>query len=168
LTNLLLEAEPNEERREYLTMVKNSADWLVTVINDILDFSKIEAGRLELDETNFSLRDTLGDLLKPLAFRAHSQGLELVCHVLADVPDQLLGDPIRLRQILVNLVGNALKFTARGEIVIHVEVERAGDTETELRFSVRDTGIGVPADKVDAIFRAFEQADGSTSRDWWN
>ena len=164
LTDLLLESEPDDERREYLVMVKNSADWLVTVINDILDFSKIEAGRLELEELDFPLRQTVSDLIKPLVFRAAGKGLRLDYRIAADVPDRLRGDPIRLRQVLVNLVGNALKFTERGEIGVEIDAEPGDDTDPRLHFRVRDTGIGIAADKVDGIFRAFEQADGSTSR----
>ncbi len=164
LTDLLLESEADDEKREYLVMVKNSADWLLTVINDILDFSKIEAGRLELERTDFPLRETLSDLIKPLAFRAQSKALKLACHIAADVPDGLIGDPIRLRQILVNLVGNALKFTERGGIETTVEVEGRSDSHVQLHFQVRDTGIGIPPDKVEGIFRAFEQADGSINR----
>jgi two-component system, sensor histidine kinase and response regulator len=168
MTELALETDLNSEQREYLGLVKASADALLSLINDILDFSKIEAGKLDLDPSDFRLRDELGDTLKTLSFRAHQKGLELVEHVAHDVPDLLIGDSMRLRQVLINLVGNALKFTERGEVLVDVRHARAvmdqPDGEIELQFTVRDTGIGIPADKQQNVFRAFEQADGSTTR----
>jgi PAS domain S-box-containing protein len=168
MTELTLETALTPEQRNYLTMVRTSAEALLTVVNDILDFSKIEAGKIELDETNFPLRDSLGEILKTLAQRAHKKGLELACHIAADVPDLLVGDPNRLRQIIVNLVGNALKFTDRGEVVLSVVEEKDasnGDVPSILlRFSVRDTGIGIPLHKQEIIFKEFEQADSSTTR----
>src|SRR5439155_7520984 len=125
---------------------------LLAVINDILDFSKVEAGRLELDTVAFSLRDHLGDTLNTLAPRAYQKGLELACHVDPQVPDRLFGDPVRLGQILVNLVGNALKFTERGEVVVEVQATRPNEDEVLLHVAVADTGIGVPADKREVIF----------------
>jgi PAS domain S-box-containing protein len=186
MTELVLETAVTDEQREYLELVKKSADSLLAVINDILDFSKVEAGRLELDTVSFSLRDRLGDTLNTLAPRAYQKGLELACHVAPDVPDNLLGDPVRLGQILVNLVGNALKFTERGEVVVSVERESAERESAEreaqgedgrsaaaspsalcaLHFKVRDTGIGVPPDKREVIFDPFTQADGSTTRQY--
>jgi two-component system sensor histidine kinase/response regulator len=183
MTELVLETDLTAEQREYLELVKKSADSLLAVINDILDFSKVEAGRLELDTIAFSLRDHLGDTLNTLAPRAYQKGLELAGHVAADVPDTVLGDPVRLGQILVNLVGNALKFTERGEVVVSVEREAQSaerqDYVTEyqpdsaprsalcaLHFTVRDTGIGVPPDKRELIFDPFTQADGSTTRQY--
>ncbi len=164
MTELALDTELTDEQQEYLTTAKASADALLRVINDILDFSKIEAGKLDLDPTDFSLRTTLGGCLKTLAGRAHDKGLELTDDIGPEVPDALVGDGGRLRQILVNLVGNALKFTDHGEVVVRVAVaERTGDSVT-LQVSVSDTGIGIPADKLAAVFEPFTQADGSTTR----
>src|SRR5206468_9570292 len=141
---------------------------LLTVINDILDFSKIEAGKLELDAVAFSLRETLGDTLHLLAFRAAQKGLELAGQVDADIPDELVGDPGRLRQIIINLVGNAIKFTERGEVVVTVSATcglapDAKPQAAELHFAVRDTGIGIAKEKHAAIFQSFTQADTSTT-----
>jgi signal transduction histidine kinase/CheY-like chemotaxis protein/HPt (histidine-containing phosphotransfer) domain-containing protein len=164
MTDLALDTELSPEQREYLDTVKLSADTLLALINDILDFSKIEAGKLDLDPIDFSLRDNLGDTLKTLAMRAHQKGLELAAHILPDVPDELVGDPIRLRQIVVNLIGNAIKFTETGEVVVHAELESREGDDIHLHFAVSDTGIGIPADKQSVIFEAFSQADGSTTR----
>src|SRR5919204_2400516 len=128
-------------------MVKSSADSLLSILNDILDFSKIEMRKLELEQIPFSIRDHLADLLKPLALRAEQKGLELICHVLPDVPSIVLGDPVRLRQVLVNLVGNAIKFTERGQILVQVQVESKTPTDMVLHYFVSDSGIGIPADK---------------------
>jgi two-component system sensor histidine kinase/response regulator len=165
MTELALDTELTLVQREYLSLVKSSADSLLGVINDILDYSKIEAGKLDLDLQEFSLRDTLGDTLRTLAARAHKKNLELACHIRPEVPDALIGDPVRLRQIVINLVGNAIKFTQQGEIVVGVEIEEppAGG-EAHLHVTVRDTGIGISASKHGVIFHAFEQADGSTTR----
>src|ERR1700693_3099697 len=160
MTDLALETKLNREQREYLGMVKSSAHSLLSLINDILDFSKIEAGKLELESIGFSLRDCIGGMLKPLGVRADQKGLELVADIPASVPDHLGGDPMRLRQILINLTANAIKFTERGAVVVKV----APNGEGQLHFSITDTGIGIPADKQDAIFAAFAQADGSTTR----
>jgi signal transduction histidine kinase/DNA-binding response OmpR family regulator/streptogramin lyase len=164
MTQLALDTDLTPEQREYLSMVKSSADSLLHVINDILDFSKIEAGRLDLDPIQFYLRDAIVEALRSTALRAHEKGLELVYEVNGDVPDDLMGDPGRLRQIIVNLVGNAVKFTAQGEIALRIAVERSASESVVLHFIVEDTGIGIPADKVDSIFEAFSQADGSTTR----
>jgi two-component system sensor histidine kinase/response regulator len=165
MTDLVLDTELTGEQAEYLELVRKSADALLTLINDILDFSKIEAGRLDLDLVDFCLRDSLGDALTTLALRASQKGLELACHIAPEVPDALRGDPGRLRQIIVNLVGNAIKFTAQGEVVVSVGTGGPpGPAGTELHFSVRDTGIGIPADKQKVIFEAFAQADSSTTR----
>jgi PAS domain S-box-containing protein len=190
MTELALDTECTPEQREYLTMVKASADALLAVINDILDFSKIEAKKLVLETIDFDLRDSLGDTMKALALRAQQKRLELACHIPPEIPDALIGDPGRLRQIIINLVGNAIKFTDKGEVVVEVGMEpvpvsvpvpvpdredasqsgtgtgRGTGTEEEvlLHFSVRDTGCGIPRDKLDRIFAAFEQADTSTSR----
>lgn len=164
MTELTLQTDLTAEQYEYLTLTKSSAGSLLTIINDILDFSKIEAGKLELDPTDFATHQNLHEGVKPLAFRAHEKGLELVCDIDADVPRFLNGDPLRLRQILMNLIGNAIKFTARGEIVLRVEVAAAKEPGIWLHFVIRDTGIGIPRDKQDAIFEAFSQADNSTTR----
>jgi len=164
MTELALATELSAEQREYLQMVKTSADSLLAIINDILDFSKIEAGKMELSPTDFNLRELLGDTNTTLAVRAHVQGLELACRILPDVPDALIGDPLRLRQIITNLVGNALKFTQAGEIVVQVEAQTTSPIDVQLHVSVHDTGIGIPSEKKDLIFRAFEQVDGSTTR----
>ncbi len=164
MTDLTLDTELTSEQREYLGMVKLSADHLLNVINDILDFSKIEAGKLDLERVDFDLRDTLDDTVATLAMRAHKKGLELADHVAADVPDALTGDPHRLRQVIVNLLGNAIKFTERGEVVLRVEVRWQTEEEACLRFAVSDTGIGIAADQQQKLFRAFSQADTSTTR----
>ncbi|MFO0929685.1 MAG: ATP-binding protein [Gemmataceae bacterium] len=162
MTELALETVLTAEQRDYLQMVRKSADALLAVINAILDFSKIEAGKLELERSPFALREVLGDTLSALALRAHQKGLELAADVSEEVPDALVGDPGRLRQVLVNLVGNAIKFTEHGEVVIRV---RPGDpADCRLHFSVRDTGIGIPAEKQRLLFQPFTQVDGSLTR----
>jgi two-component system, sensor histidine kinase and response regulator len=164
MTELLLDTALTATQREYLTMVQDSGEALLSVINDILDFSKIEAGRFTLDLELFDLPESLGDTMKSLALRAHRKGLELICHVHPDVPDFVLGDRHRLRQVLVNLVGNAIKFTEEGEIVLDAHCESRNKDEILLHLSVKDTGIGIPQDNQQRIFEAFEQADESTSR----
>jgi signal transduction histidine kinase/AmiR/NasT family two-component response regulator len=164
MTDLALETNLDRDQREYLGMVKSSANSLLGLINDILDFSKIEAGKLDLESIDFSLRECIGELLKPLAIRADEKGLKLVADIHPDVPDHLVGDPMRLRQILINLTDNAIKFTERGEVVVKVINQEAPNGESHLHFSVADTGIGIPAEKQSAIFEAFAQADGSTTR----
>jgi PAS domain S-box-containing protein len=164
MTELALDTELTDQQREYLRMVQSSALALLDVINSVLDFSKIEAGKLQMEVIDFTLRETLTSALKPLAIEADRKGIELLYDEGPGIPERLRGDPGRLRQVLVNLVGNAVKFTERGEV--HVTIEKVGDIEggVLLRFEVRDTGIGIPADKLDYIFEAFHQADGSTSR----
>ena len=164
MTELTLETDLTSEQRDNLEMVRASTDSLLSLINDILDFSKIEAGKLELDPISFDLRDSVEDTLKTLALRAHQKGLELACDVRPDVPGALFGDPGRLRQILVNLVGNAIKFTKQGEVVVSVEVAERGRDDSLLHFAVGDTGVGIPPDKQRMIFEPFSQADGSTTR----
>ena len=164
MTELALDTPLSPEQREYLTLVKSSADSLLTLINDILDFSKIEAGKMQLDLIEFHLRGSLGEAMKALGFRAHQKGLELACRVHPEVPDALAGDPRRLRQIVVNLVGNAIKFTERGEVVVDVATEPADEKCSLLHFSVSDTGIGISPEKQKLIFEAFTQADGSMTR----
>ncbi|HEX2656834.1 MAG TPA: ATP-binding protein, partial [Polyangia bacterium] len=164
LTSLTLQTELTREQRENLELVKVSAESLLMVINDILDFSKIEAGRLELDEGEFELREVVGDAAKALALRAHDKGLELGIRIARDVPKTLHGDGLRLRQILLNLLGNAVKFTDRGEVFVSVDVHKVEGDELWLHVHVRDTGMGIPKDKQRVIFEAFAQADGSTAR----
>ena len=164
LTQLTLRTDLTREQREYLEMVKVSADSLLMVINDILDFSKIEAGRLELDNAEFDLPDVIGDATKTLALRAHEKGLELGYRISPTIPRNLIGDSLRLRQILLNLVGNAIKFTDKGEVFVIADAIEVGDPEVRLHFQVRDTGMGIPAEKQRMIFEAFAQADGSSTR----
>ncbi len=180
MTELTLDTPLTDDQRQSLKTVKAAADNLLGIINDLLDFSKIEAGKLELEPADFSLRSVLSDTLRVLAIRAHKKGLELVSQVQPDVPDALVGDVGRLRQVLLNLVGNAIKFTEQGEVVVKVERSDEQDSEntqaasestashpssmSHLHFSVSDTGIGIPPDKQEKIFRAFEQEDTSTTR----
>jgi two-component system, sensor histidine kinase and response regulator len=164
MTELVLGSDLASDQRESLELVRLSAESLLAVINDILDFSKIEAGKMEFESIPFDLRENLGETMKTLGFRAHQKGLELVYDVRPDVPPAMLGDPGRLRQILVNLVGNAIKFTEQGEILVSVEQEWGMADAVCLHFSVRDTGVGIPAEKREKIFEAFSQADGSMTR----
>ena len=164
MTELVLDTDLDDAKRDYLEMVLESAESLLTVINDILDFSKIEAGKLDLERAPLDLRELLGDIMHSLAHRAHAKGLELACHVAPEVPERLLGDRGRLRQIVVNLVGNAIKFTDRGEVVLDVQLDSQTDRSARLSVAVRDTGIGIPPDKQRAVFEAFEQVDRSTTR----
>lgn len=190
MIDLALDTRLTSDQRLYLEQVKSSAEALMTVINDILDFSKIEAGKFDLDAIPFSLRDRLGDALKTLALRAHRQGLELACDIDADIPDRLIGDPGRLGQVVLNLVGNAIKFTELGEVVLSVRPiaaagppatgvpgepdpaqpsalpgdAGAGGRRVGLEFAVRDTGIGIPEDRQARLFQPFTQADSSTTR----
>jgi signal transduction histidine kinase len=180
MTGLVLETDLTAEQREFLDVVKTSGESLLTILNDILDFSKIEAGKLELDPTDFNLADSLADALKALALRAHQKGLELAVDVSPDVPEQVIADPVRLRQVVTNLVNNALKFTERGEVVVEVNVDGKSQTAAPksdkesptshaaenvvLHFAVRDTGIGIAPEKQKLIFEPFCQADGSTTR----
>jgi PAS domain S-box-containing protein len=192
MTELTLETELSMDQRQSLRTVKSAADNLLGILNDLLDFAKIESGKMELDAADFSLRAAVGDTLRALAVRAHKKGLELIYQVAPDVPDALVGDAGRLRQVLINLVGNAVKFTAEGEVVVLVDCEAPGaegqapgaerqqadgvhvesagpggaprSALCALRFTVRDTGIGIPPDKQERIFRAFEQEDTSTTR----
>jgi signal transduction histidine kinase/DNA-binding response OmpR family regulator len=164
MTELALDTNLTAEQRDYLDTVKTSAESLLTIVNDILDFSKIEAGRLELDPIRFNLREALEDAVRTLAVRAHEKGLELLCEWNSEVPDYVIGDTIRLRQVVVNLLGNAIKFTDSGEVALEIEVQSASDAELELHFIIRDTGIGIPPEKQELIFDAFSQADGSMTR----
>jgi len=164
MTELTLNTELTREQSEYLSMVKSSADGLLTIIDDILDFSKIEAGKLNLDPLDFNLNDALADMVKVVALKAHQKGIELAFSVAPDAPDTVTGDPLRLRQVIINLLGNAIKFTAEGEVVLRVTAESQTDAEARLRFAVTDTGIGIPPAKQSLIFQSFSQADTSTTR----
>ena len=164
MTELALGTELSAEQREYLGHVKTSAESLLVIINDILDFSKVEAGKLELEAVEFDLRECLDSTLKSLAPKAHEKGLELAYHVEAEVPEVLVGDPARLRQVMTNLVGNAIKFTTEGEVVVEVEATPQGEDRIRLHLTVTDTGPGIAPERQQAIFLPFEQEDGSTSR----
>ena len=164
MAELALDTKLEPEQREYLQMVKSSADGLLGVINDILDFSKIEAGKLDLESISFEIRVALLDTLKTLALRAHKKGIELTVDIPAAIPEHIIGDPTRLRQILVNLVGNSIKFTEKGEIKVRVEIAEQLPEATMLHFIVEDSGIGIPAEKLKTILEPFTQADSSTTR----
>ena len=164
MTQLALETDVTPEQRDYLSMARSSADSLLSLINDILDFSKIEAGKLELDNTPFRLDELITRTVKPLAVHAGQKGVELLCDISPALPNALVGDPNCLRQVLVNLLGNAIKFTHQGEVVLVVEQEYQADDNVGLHFAVRDTGIGIPTHKQQAIFEAFTQVDGSITR----
>ncbi len=164
MTELVLDSPLGVEQRECLETVRKAADHLLTVINDILDFTKIEAGKLDIDQVEFRLRECLDDAVGTLAIRAHQQGLELAIRIPPETPDLLVGDPGRLRQILVNLIGNAIKFTEKGEVVLRVAVEEQSEDEAVLHFEITDTGIGIPPEKLSLIFAPFVQVDGSLTR----
>jgi len=164
MTQLLLGTPLNEEQREYALIVKNSGEALLAIINDILDFSKVEAGKLNLENIDFDLTNTLEQAVDILAIRAHVKGLELVLELEPELPRWLRGDPGRLRQILINLAGNAIKFTSDGEVVIEVSGQSVADRHVMLRFAIHDSGIGIPADKLDALFSPFTQVDASVTR----
>jgi CheY-like chemotaxis protein len=164
MTELALDSELTEEQRDYLNIVKSSAEALLTVLNDILDFSKIEAGRLELEHITFELEGVVSGAVRTLAIQAKDKGLALNWTIAPDVPNFLIGDPARLRQILLNLLGNALKFTERGGVKVQVTVERHLEHGVRLHLAVSDTGIGIPAEQLDSIFKAFSQVDASMTR----
>ena len=164
MTELALDSQSDPVQRDYLQTIKYSADSLLSVINDVLDFSKIEAGKMNLEVVDFDLRDSLEETLKTLAWRADEKGLELLCNIATGVAEQVQGDPARLRQVVLNLVGNAVKFTHAGEVALSVEVDRHEKDGQILHFSVRDTGIGIPAERWNSIFAPFTQADSSMTR----
>jgi len=164
MTELALDTTLTQEQREYLLMVKSSSESLLNVINDILDFSKIESGKLELERIEFNLCNFIRETIKPLALRAHQKGLELACDVCPEGESELIGDPGRIRQVLINLVGNAIKFTEQGEVLVEIKSSSLTDESIELQFTVSDTGIGIPAEKHQLLFHAFSQADSSTTR----
>jgi PAS domain S-box-containing protein len=163
-TELVLDSDLSPEQRDNMNAVKSSAESLLGVINDILDFSKIEAGKLDIEAISFSLRDNLAQTMKPLELRARQKGLRLSWSVAPNIADWIVSDPVRLRQVLVNLAGNAIKFTDEGEVEVRVEMDSRGERDAQLRFSVRDTGIGISPEKQHLIFEAFSQADMSTTR----
>jgi polar amino acid transport system substrate-binding protein len=164
MSELILDTKMDREQQNYLKMITESANSLLQIINDILDFSKIEAGKLEIETIDFSLRDSLTGTIHTLALAAQTKGLEIAWHVPSDVPDKLIGDPGRIRQVVTNLVSNAIKFTESGEVLLNVVKMNDTDLETTLRFSVKDTGIGIPPEKQQRIFEAFEQSDSFTTR----
>jgi PAS domain S-box-containing protein len=164
MTDLVLETQLSKTQHEYLSMVQGSAEALLDLINDVLDFSKIESGKFEIEQDSFDIRESLGDAIRGLAFRGHNKGLELVFHVDPNIPQFLIGDASRLRQIVINLVGNAIKFTADGEVVVGLQCVNLTEATAELVFSVADTGIGIAEENLNKIFQEFEQADASTTR----
>jgi signal transduction histidine kinase/CheY-like chemotaxis protein len=164
MTDLVLDSELSSDQRDSLATVRTSADTLLSILNDVLDFSKIESGKLDLESVPFAPRAAIAAVLKPLALRAHQKGLELICDIDPDVPAGVVGDPTRIQQVLTNLVGNALKFTERGHVLVAVRQDARTDDRTTLHFSVTDTGIGIAAGKHDLIFEPFRQEDGSTTR----
>ncbi len=164
ISEQVLDTDLDDRQRELMTMVLESGESLLGIVNEILDFSKIEAGKVELESSEFSIRELVGDTMKSLAFRAERKNLKLAYHVPADAPETLVGDPARLQQVILNLVANAIKFTEAGEVVVRVACRPRSDGRVELQGDVMDTGIGIPADKQAAIFEAFTQADGSTTR----
>jgi len=164
MTELLLDTDLSPEQKEYAETVRRSADALLTIINDILDFSKIEAGKMDIEIINFDLRTTIEDITDLLATKAHEKNLEFACLVHHDVPSRLCGDPGRIRQILLNLAGNSIKFTSKGEVVIRVTLEEEKDGQAAVRFAISDTGPGIPQDRMDRLFQSFSQVDSSTTR----
>jgi len=164
MTELTLDTDLDAVQREQLGLVKSSSEALLLILNDILDFSKIEAGRMDLDQADFSLRDTIDEAVGSVAVRAHQKGLELLSEVAPEVPDAIVGDAGRVRQVLLNLLGNAIKFTAAGEVAVTAAIDSVRDDRAVVHVAVSDTGIGIPADQQSLIFEAFSQADGSTTR----
>jgi two-component system sensor histidine kinase/response regulator len=164
MTQLALDTEMTPTQRDYLSTVKSSAESLMTIINDILDFSKIEAGKLHIETTPFNLHEAVSDILKTIRLPAQEKKLELICDIVAETPAGVVGDPTRLRQVLLNLLNNAIKFTTQGEVQLKISALAKTNGKVHLRFEVNDTGIGIPSEKLDTIFAAFEQADGSTTR----
>ena len=164
MAELLLDTNLADEQREYLNMLKMSADSLLAIINDVLDFSRIEAGKLDMDPIEFKVREIVQGVTQTFVSAAHQKNLKLDSRIANEVPEVLVGDPLRLRQILVNLVGNAVKFTTRGEVAVGVSLESVGEQNVRLRFTIRDTGVGIPPEKLKVIFEAFSQADNSSTR----
>ena len=166
MADLLMVTSLTPEQRDYANTIRSSAGSLLSLINDILDFSKIEAGRLELNPVDFNLKSLLEEVGSVFGFSAREKGLELTCSSDPQIPDHLKGDPERIRQILNNLIGNAIKFTPKGEVAIEASVEQAAPASAVVRFTVRDTGIGIPLEKTDHLFQPFTQVDASTTRNY--
>ena len=164
MTDLALDTDLSPEQREYLNDARRSSESLLVLLNDVLDFSKVEAGKLEFEIIDFNLRNVIDETMRAVTLLAHQKGLELACHVRPDVPDALCGDPGRLRQVIINLVGNAIKFTEKGEVIVRIETISQNAANVTLRFSVTDTGVGIPQEKQRLIFEPFTQADGSSTR----
>ena len=164
MLELVLDSALTDDQRDHIQTAHASAEALLEVINDILDFSKLEAGKFELDPVPFDLRESVADTMAALTVRAHQKGIEVSLEVAPSVPNALVGDVGRLRQVLVNLLGNAIKFTSRGDVALRIDVEGESPAVVELRFAVTDTGVGIPAENQTRIFQAFEQADTSTTR----
>ena len=164
MLELLLGTPLDETQRDYALTARNNADALLTILNDILDLAKIEAGKLVVEAVEFNLRDVLEEVVDLFAAQAHQKGLQIACCVPADVPERVVGDPVRVRQVLVNLVGNAVKFTDRGEVALEAELLGTTDAGARLCLAVRDTGIGIPRDRQAAVFESFTQADGGVTR----
>jgi signal transduction histidine kinase len=164
MTELALETHLDPLQRDYVETIRRSAEALLSVIDDVLDFSKIEAGRLDVEVVPFSLPSAIDDALSALAVRAHQRGLDLVCDPAPGLPEHVLGDQGRLRQVLINLLGNAVKFTLTGSVQLHVRLGTAPNGDARLCFAVKDTGVGIAPERQQAIFEAFTQADGSTTR----
>jgi len=164
MTELALNTSLTQEQREYLDMVMISADSLLRIINDVLDFSKIEAGKIEMEFLDFNLREYLEDLVRTLSVQASFKDVEIACHILPEVPELVVGDYERLRQIVVNIMSNAIKFTPSGEVVLRVENKSFHEDKVVLHFSISDSGIGIPHERLDKIFQPFEQVDATTTR----
>jgi signal transduction histidine kinase len=164
MAELLLDTRLDARQRDYAETIRDSGTALITVINDILDFSKVEAGKLELENTDLNLRDALEDVARLLAIQAHAKDLELTVSIDPALPSRVRGDPGRLRQVILNLAGNAIKFTSRGEVSLEIKRLESGPTGTRVRCEVRDTGIGIPAERLAALFQPFSQVDSSTTR----
>src|ERR1019366_10762521 len=164
MAELLDETELDRDQKKYVETMRNNGNALLGLINDILDLAKVESGRLTLESTDFELEDLVGSVAEMLAVRVHSKGLEILSHVKPEVPLRVCGDPLRLRQILINLLGNSIKFTDSGQVLVTVDLDDSSKGPRALHFSVSDTGIGIAQDKLAAIFSNFTQADSSTTR----
>ncbi len=164
MSQLLLDSQLNSQQQEYATIIRHSADALLTVLNDVLDYSKIKAGKLSIERLEFDFRELLEEVTDLLALRAQEKGLELMCDIDPRLPVKVMGDPTRLRQVLTNLIGNSIKFTARGDVALFTRLLSQHENQATIEFSVRDSGIGMAADQLESLFEAFNQADSSISR----